>query len=146
MQAGQDGFELLALKWEPKLSKRQAQELSPFEIGDREWQSSVQSLTSTPALVLALRRVRAFTTLRSLLPQNYPENLHVLMSPTPETAFRQTCLFFTEAELVPGEDSTNTSLVGMIFFSFVPNAVYLSIFIFRSQQSSIIEIPTTSSH
>jgi len=89
-----------------KLSKWQAQELSPFEIGDREWLSSVHSLTSTPALVLALRRVRAFITLRRLLPQNYPGNLHVLMSPTPETAFRQTCLFFSDAELVPGEDST----------------------------------------
>ncbi|XP_048049656.1 dynein axonemal assembly factor 8 isoform X2 [Megalobrama amblycephala] len=99
------GFELLALKWEPKLSQRQAQELSPFEIGDREWQSSVQSLTSTPALVLALRRVRAFITLRRLLPQNYPGNLHILMSPTPETAFRQTCLFFSEAELVPDHSS-----------------------------------------
>ncbi|XP_067276699.1 dynein axonemal assembly factor 8 isoform X2 [Pseudorasbora parva] len=103
--AGRDGFELLALKWEPKLSKQQAQELSPFEIGGREWQSSVQSLTSTPALVLALRRVRAFITLRRLLPQNYPGDLHVLMSPTPETAFRQTCLFFSEAELVPDHSS-----------------------------------------
>ncbi|XP_077069551.1 dynein axonemal assembly factor 8 [Siphateles boraxobius] len=103
--AGLDGFELLALKWVSKLSKWQAQELSPFEIGDREWQSSVHSLTSTPALVLALRRVRAFITLRKLLPQNYPGNLHVLMSPTPETAFRQTCLFFSEAELVPDHSS-----------------------------------------
>jgi len=65
----------------------------------------VQSLTSTPALVMALRRVRAFITLQRLLPQNYPGNLHALMSPTPETAFRQICLFFSEAELVPGEDS-----------------------------------------
>ncbi|KAL1278533.1 hypothetical protein QQF64_025206, partial [Cirrhinus molitorella] len=103
--AGQEGFELLALKWEPKLSQRQAQELSPFEIGEKEWHSSVQSLTSTPALVLALRQVRAFITLRRLLPQNYPGNLHVLMSPTPETAFRQTCLFFSEAELVPDHTS-----------------------------------------
>ncbi|XP_073686478.1 dynein axonemal assembly factor 8 [Garra rufa] len=103
--AGQEGFELLALKWEPKLSERQAQELSPFEIGEKEWHSSMQSLTSTPALVLALRRVRAFFTLRRLLPQNYPGNLHILMSPTPETAFRQTCLFFSEAELVPDHTS-----------------------------------------
>ncbi|KAF4115819.1 hypothetical protein G5714_003308 [Onychostoma macrolepis] len=102
---GQEGFELLALKWEPKLSQQQAQELSPFEIGEKEWQNSLQSLTSTPALVMALRRVRAFITLRRLLPQNYPGNLHVLMSPTPETAFRQTCLFFSEAELVPDHTS-----------------------------------------
>ncbi|KAK7174436.1 hypothetical protein R3I93_001602 [Phoxinus phoxinus] len=103
--AGLEGFELLALKWVSKLSKWQAQELSPFEVGDREWLSSVHSLTSTPALVLALRRVRAFITLRRLLPQNYPGNLQVLMSPTPETAFRQTCLFFSEAELVPDHSS-----------------------------------------
>ncbi|XP_059415123.1 dynein axonemal assembly factor 8 [Carassius carassius] len=103
--AGQEGFELLALKWEPKLSQQQAQELSPFEIGEKEWQSSVQSLTSAAALVLGLRRVRAFVTLRRLLPQNYPGNLNVLMSPTPETAFRQSCLFFSETELVPDHTS-----------------------------------------
>ncbi|XP_043089942.1 dynein axonemal assembly factor 8 isoform X2 [Puntigrus tetrazona] len=103
--AGQEGFELLALKWEIKLTQQQAQELSPFEIGEKEWQKSVQSLTSTPALVMALRRVRAFITLRRLLPQNYLGNLHILMSSTPETAFRQTCLFFSEAELVPDHTS-----------------------------------------
>ncbi|XP_073801052.1 dynein axonemal assembly factor 8 isoform X1 [Danio rerio] len=103
--AGQEEFELLALKWVSQLSQRQAQELNPFEIGDREWQNSVQSLTSTPALILALRRVRAFITLRQQLPHNYPGSLRVLMSPTPETAFRQTCLFFSEAELVPDHSS-----------------------------------------
>ncbi|XP_056308794.1 dynein axonemal assembly factor 8 [Danio aesculapii] len=103
--AGHEGFELLALKWVSQLSRRQAQELSPFEIGEREWQSSVQSLTSTPALILALRRVRAFNSLRQQLQHNYPGTLHVLMSPTPETAFRQTCLFFSESELVPDHSS-----------------------------------------
>ncbi|XP_051569571.1 dynein axonemal assembly factor 8 [Myxocyprinus asiaticus] len=103
--AGQEEFELLALKWMPKLSRWQAQELSPFEVGEREWQSSVLSLMSTPALVFVLRRVRAFITLRRILSQSDPGNMCVLMSPTPETAFRQACLFFSEAELVPDHSS-----------------------------------------
>ncbi|XP_073670135.1 dynein axonemal assembly factor 8 [Paramisgurnus dabryanus] len=104
-KTGKEGFELLALKWLPSLSLQQAQELSPFEIGDREWQSSVPSLMSTPALVIALRRIRAFITLRRLLPPNYPGDLSILMSPTPETAFRQICLFFSETELIPDHSS-----------------------------------------
>nr|XP_055045650.1 dynein axonemal assembly factor 8 isoform X3 [Misgurnus anguillicaudatus] len=104
-KTGKEGFELLALKWLPSLSQQQAQELSPFEIGVREWQSSVLRLMSTPALVIALRRIRAFITLRRLLPPNYPGDLSILMSPTPETAFRQICLFFSETELVPDHSS-----------------------------------------
>ncbi|XP_036421409.1 uncharacterized protein LOC118804902 [Colossoma macropomum] len=103
--AGEERFELLALKWLPTLSLRQAQELSPFEVGDRLWQSSVASLASSPALVCALRRLQAFGTLRRLLPQDYPGNLSALMSPTPEMAFRQAALFFAEAELIPDHSS-----------------------------------------
>ncbi|KAL6457266.1 hypothetical protein MHYP_G00342290 [Metynnis hypsauchen] len=105
--AREERFELLALKWLPTLSLRQAQELSPFEVGDRLWQSSVASLASSPALVCALRRLQAFGTLQRLLPQDYPGNLRALMSPTPEMAYRQAALFFTEAELIPGEDSAS---------------------------------------
>ncbi|XP_066530842.1 dynein axonemal assembly factor 8 isoform X2 [Hoplias malabaricus] len=102
---GEERFELLALKWLPTLSQRQAQELSPFEVGDRLWKSSVASLASSPALVCALRRLEAFKTLQRLLPQNYPGNLSVLMSPTPQTTFRQASLFFTEAEFIPDHSS-----------------------------------------
>ncbi|XP_017563048.1 uncharacterized protein LOC108433166 isoform X3 [Pygocentrus nattereri] len=65
--AREERFELLALKWLPTPSLRQAQELSPFEVGDRLWQSSVASLASSPALVCALRGLQAFGTLQRLL-------------------------------------------------------------------------------
>ncbi|XP_076865406.1 dynein axonemal assembly factor 8 isoform X2 [Brachyhypopomus gauderio] len=98
---GQGTFELLALKWLPALSGQEAVELSPFEVGERGWRSSVTALASSPALVCVLRRPRALGTLRGLMPQDYPADPSVLMSSTPEVAFRQTCVFFSEAELVP---------------------------------------------
>lgn len=96
------GFELLGLKCLPALTRLQAQELSPYEVGEQLYPDSLDSLTSSPALVCALRQVDAFASLRKLLPHDYRGNLCVLMSPTPEVAFRQASLFFFEHEMIPG--------------------------------------------
>ncbi|XP_068434963.1 dynein axonemal assembly factor 8 [Clinocottus analis] len=95
------GFKLLGLKWLPALTRLQAQELNPYEVGQRLCRDSVDRLMAAPALVCALKRADAFALLRKLLPQDYPANLSVLMSPTPEVAFRQTSLFFFEQEIIP---------------------------------------------
>ncbi|XP_026786019.3 dynein axonemal assembly factor 8 isoform X3 [Pangasianodon hypophthalmus] len=110
---GEDRFELLALKWLPTLSWQQAQELSPFEVSERQWHNSVVSLVSCPALVCAVRRPQAFTNMQRLLPQDYPGDLSVLMSSTPEMAFRQATLFFTKTEMIPDHSSR-------IMFKFLP--------------------------
>lgn len=96
-------FELLGLKWLPVLTRLQAQELSPYEVGEQLYHGSLDSLMSAPALVCALRRVGAFASLRKLLPHNYPGDLSVLMSSTPEVAFRQASLFFFDHEMIPGK-------------------------------------------
>ncbi|XP_074512139.1 dynein axonemal assembly factor 8 [Sebastes fasciatus] len=96
-----EGFKLLGLKWLPALTRLEAQELSPYEVGEQLCQDSVDNLMSSPALVCALRRVDALTSLRKLLPQDSPANLSVLMSPTPEVASRQASLFFFEHEMIP---------------------------------------------
>ncbi|KAG7316913.1 hypothetical protein KOW79_019211 [Hemibagrus wyckioides] len=110
---GEDRFELLALKWLPTLSWQQAQELSPFEVSERQWHSSVVSLLSSPALVCAIRRPQAFSNMQRLLPQDCPGDLSMLMSTTPETAFRQAALFFTEAQMIPDHSSR-------IMFKYLP--------------------------
>nr|XP_046271976.1 dynein axonemal assembly factor 8 isoform X2 [Scatophagus argus] len=94
-------FKLLGLKFLPALTRLQAQELSPYEVGEQLCHDSLDSLLSSPALVCALKRVGAFASLRKFLPGNYPSNLSVLMSPTPEVAFRQASLFFFEHEMIP---------------------------------------------
>ncbi|XP_067912833.1 dynein axonemal assembly factor 8 isoform X2 [Heterodontus francisci] len=103
------GFELLGLKWLPHLSRSQAKELTPFEVGDRHWQASIDCLVSSPALVCVLRRVGAFKALAAILTATKPRaslfkenhsNLEKVMSPTPELAFRQAALFFTDRELM----------------------------------------------
>ncbi|MBN3320104.1 NDK7 kinase, partial [Atractosteus spatula] len=94
------GFELLAMKWLPELTRLQAREVSPFEVGDRRWRDSLAALASVPALVCALRRVNAFAVLRQLL-KDTAGSLDRVMSPTPELAFRQAALFFTDKELLP---------------------------------------------
>ncbi|KAG7223157.1 hypothetical protein INR49_015765, partial [Caranx melampygus] len=99
--AQQAQFKLLGLKWLPMLTRLQAQELSPYEVGEKLYCCSQDDLMSSPALVCALRRVDAFTSLQRLLPDDYPGNLSVLMSPTPEVASRQASLLFFDHELVP---------------------------------------------
>uniref|UniRef100_UPI00398F3AE4 dynein axonemal assembly factor 8 n=1 Tax=Pristiophorus japonicus TaxID=55135 RepID=UPI00398F3AE4 len=102
-------FELLGLKWLPHLSRSQAEELTPFEVGDRHWQTSIDCLVSSPALVCVLRRVGAFNALAEILTAAKPRtnlfkenhgSLEKVMSPTPELAFRQAALFFTDRELM----------------------------------------------
>ncbi|XP_056258276.1 dynein axonemal assembly factor 8 [Seriola aureovittata] len=93
-------FKLLGLKWLPVLTRLQAQELSPYEVGEQLYRCSQDNLMSSPALVCALRRMDAFASLKKLLPHDYPGNLSVLMSPTPEVAFRQASLFFFDHELI----------------------------------------------
>lgn len=97
------GFELLGLKCLPALTRLQAQELSPYEVGEQLCHDSLDNLMSSPALVCAIRRVDALASLRKLLPHDYPGNLSVLMSPTPEVALRQASLFFFEHEMIPGK-------------------------------------------
>ncbi|XP_041856311.1 dynein axonemal-associated protein 1 isoform X3 [Melanotaenia boesemani] len=94
-------FELLGLKWLPLLTQLQAQELSPFEVGERFFYGSVDKLMSSSALVCVLRGKDAFSSMRNLLQLNGHNNLTVLMSPTPEVALRQVSLFFFEHELIP---------------------------------------------
>ncbi|XP_059834817.1 dynein axonemal assembly factor 8 [Hypanus sabinus] len=97
-------FELLGLKWLPHLSRNQAKELTPYEVGDRHWQESIDCLVSSPALVCVLRRVDAFNALAEILNvrqlKGGMDNLEKVMSPTPELAFRQAALFFTNKELI----------------------------------------------
>lgn len=76
------------------LTQLQAQELSPYEGLEQLFHSSLEILMSSPALLCALRRRDALACLRKLLPYDYPGNLSVLMSSTPEVTFRQASLFF----------------------------------------------------
>ncbi|XP_077172689.1 dynein axonemal assembly factor 8 isoform X2 [Paroedura picta] len=102
-------FELLALKWLPRLTRSQAKEVTPFEVGDRRWPASIQTLMSSPALVCALRRIAAFAGLAGILaaptlPDSKPKadtrNLRRIMSSTPETAYRQAAVFFATEDFV----------------------------------------------
>lgn len=97
-----EAFKLLGLKWLPVLTQLQAQELSPYEVGEQLFHSSLAVLTSSPVLLCALRRRDAFASLRKFLPHDYPGNLSVLMSSTPEVTFRQASLFFNH-EMIYGK-------------------------------------------
>nr|XP_056722552.1 dynein axonemal assembly factor 8 [Euleptes europaea] len=106
-------FELLALKWLPRLTRTQAKETTPFEVGDQLWHASVNTLASSPALVCALRRIGAFAALAETLeararpygkPRTDSGDLQRVMSSTPEMAYRQAVLFFTEEDFVGDPD------------------------------------------
>ncbi|XP_066433618.1 dynein axonemal assembly factor 8-like [Eleutherodactylus coqui] len=101
---GFQGFELLGLKWMPCLSWAQATAITPYEVGEHPWQESVDQLASSPALVCALRRIHAFSTLANAIKEFVPvtgkRQVHFIMSATPEVAFLQAIHFFTERDLV----------------------------------------------
>ncbi|KAM7091461.1 dynein axonemal assembly factor 8 isoform 2-T3 [Ciconia maguari] len=103
------GFELLGLKWLPRLTRCQAREITPFEVGDTSWQRSLDTLMSNPVLVCALRRINAFKVLADALKrltqcrEKLSESgslLHTVMALTPEVTIRQAILFFTETDFV----------------------------------------------
>lgn len=96
------GFELLCLKHLPALTRLQAQELSPYEVGEQGYRGSLDILMPSPALVCALKQQDAFASLRKLLAHDDLGDLCVLMSPTPEVAFRQASLFFFQHDMIPG--------------------------------------------
>ncbi|XP_064246624.1 dynein axonemal assembly factor 8 isoform X2 [Passer domesticus] len=101
------GLELLGLKWLPHLTRCQAREMTPFEAGDTLWQRSLDTLTCSPVLLCVLRGIDAFRALGAALQAWTRDRLstgdslpQALMALTPEVTFRQTILFFTEADLV----------------------------------------------
>ncbi|XP_032851289.2 dynein axonemal assembly factor 8 isoform X2 [Tyto alba] len=103
------GFELLGLKWLPHLTRCQAREITPFEVGDTSWQRSLDILMSSPVLVCALRRINAFKVLADALKRltqcreklsKSGSLLQTVMALTPEVTFRQAVLFFTEMDFV----------------------------------------------
>ncbi|XP_040212492.1 uncharacterized protein LOC120943324 [Rana temporaria] len=106
---GFEGFEVLGLKWLPRLSRLQAKEVTPYEVGDRQWQSDIEQLTSNPALVCALRRIHAFTSLAQVIKQVVPVKgkmqSRLIMSAAPEIAYRQAVLIFTDRDLVSDAQS-----------------------------------------
>ncbi|XP_072734083.1 dynein axonemal assembly factor 8 isoform X2 [Ciconia boyciana] len=103
------GFELLGLKWLPRLTRCQAREITPFEVGDTSWQRSLDTLMSNPVLVCALRRINAFKVLADALKRltqcreklsKSGSLLQTVMALTPEVTIRQAILFFTETDFV----------------------------------------------
>ena len=105
------GLELLGLKLLPHLSTHQAKEFTPFEVGTTAWHSSLQTLTSGPALMCALRGVDAFSRLQDFIhsytcirgkvqPSSKQQSCpHLIMSTTPELAYRQLSVMLHEREL-----------------------------------------------
>ncbi|XP_073409597.1 dynein axonemal assembly factor 8-like isoform X2 [Dendrobates tinctorius] len=108
------GFELLGLKWMPSLSLAQATEITPYEVGENLWQESVDQLASNPALVCVLRRIQAFSKLADVIKElvlgigKCPAPF--FMSATPEVAFRQAIHFFSEKDLVSGNQHLKCQL------------------------------------
>lgn len=102
------GLELLGLKFIPSLSMAQSKELTPYEVGSSEWQASIQFFSSQPSLICILRGIDAFqrvhTTLKTPITprsrrQLQEEALKVVMSSSPEIAYRQAAHFFRDHEL-----------------------------------------------
>ncbi|KAK3107616.1 hypothetical protein FSP39_018349 [Pinctada imbricata] len=98
-----EGFELLGIKWVATLTKSQAKEVNPYELGDKLWKDAIHTLTTEPALVLALRSVDGFRKLQSIIPSidtsKKSGHIDYIMSSNAEEAYAFTRAFFTDREL-----------------------------------------------
>ena len=102
-------FELLGLKLVPRLSRFHAKQLCPFSQDDPLYQSSVQSLSDAPALLVVFRGIDCNRRLRKILPQasksifhtaaSSERKLQVIISDNVGEAFSLTSTFFTDKEL-----------------------------------------------
>ncbi|XP_033096737.1 uncharacterized protein LOC117101002 isoform X3 [Anneissia japonica] len=101
------GVELLGFKWLPLLTSAQAKEITPFEVGDRHWHSSLKFLTANPVVICIMRGINAFQRVQTFLgihlsaqsASSNSQSLEKLLSPTAELAYRQTVIFFSDREL-----------------------------------------------
>ncbi|KAK7479411.1 hypothetical protein BaRGS_00029328 [Batillaria attramentaria] len=111
-------FELLGLKWLPHMTPLQAREVTPYEIGDKDWKMSVQFLSSAPAVVFAFRginvfkKLEPFVSLRDQTSNTSSASPHCkaphptrLMSRNTEEAYTLIRLFFSSSELFPDPDA-----------------------------------------
>ena len=113
-------WELLGMKSFPSLSLVQAREVTPHEVGDRSWLSSVKLLMSAAVFVCVLRginiihRVRDFIIALAKISTKEDGCLHEgwWLSQTAEVAYRQLTVLFEESELFSDETNrTNTKFV-----------------------------------
>ena len=113
-------WELLGMKSFPSLSLVQAREVTPYEVGDRSWLSSVKLLMSAAVFACVLRgfsilyRVRDFITVLAKMSNKEDSCLHEgwWFSQTTEVAYRQLTVLFEESELFPDETNrANTIFV-----------------------------------
>ncbi|TKS92139.1 hypothetical protein D9C73_025660 [Collichthys lucidus] len=136
-------LKLLGLKYLPALSRFQAQELSPYEVGEQLYLDSLENLMSSPALVCALRQLEASASLRKLLPHNYPGNVSALMSPTPEAAFRQASLFFFEHEMTAGGECREEAAGSAGTSGLIPANDYLLAWVIHTKAAMVSALPCT---
>ena len=116
-------WELLGAKSFPILSLVQAREVTPYEVGDRSWQSSVKRLMSAAVFVFVFRGINIIQRLRDfmialakissredVLPHCVHEDWWI--SQTTEVAYRQLCVLFEEHELF--SDETNRTNINYV--------------------------------
>ena len=113
-------WELLGMKSFPSLSLVQAREVTPYEVGDRSWLSSIKLLMSATVFACVLRginiirRVHDFITVLAKMSNKDDSCLHEgwWFSQTTEVAYRQLTVLFEESELFPDETNrANTKFV-----------------------------------
>ena len=86
---------LVSVKWIPRLERHQAKDITPFEVGDSQYQSSIESLTSGPIVLVVVHGVSVFEITHAC-------EAHFkgfLSAPNISQAFRIMCMYFHDSEL-----------------------------------------------
>ena len=94
------GFELVGLRHINQLTEFQARELCPYQIGDDQFNTSVNDIFSSPVMICILRRLNAITLLNQYKQKvKKSRNLDLIVSTSAVWTHRIILTFFEESEL-----------------------------------------------
>ncbi|EDV29256.1 uncharacterized protein TRIADDRAFT_51377 [Trichoplax adhaerens] len=104
-------LEIIGLKYIPQLPAVIASELSQFEVGHIGYKESIQAMIGRPAVSILIRAIDAFQLLSKNVAQIQASTFtfSILISQSPEIAYRQASLIFRNRELAVN-DSLRTIL------------------------------------
>ena len=86
---------VVSIKWLSRLERHQAKEITPYEIGDSQYQSSIDSLTGGPVAMVVVYGVSVF----EIAHAGESHFNGFLSAPNLSHAFRIMCMFFHDSEL-----------------------------------------------
>jgi nucleoside diphosphate kinase len=103
------GLQVLGAKWVPRLSAYHAKEVTPFEVGDVGYRSSVEQLSKRPVFFVALYGVSVHARVKAIFAEYADAGVsdaiksgNILLPLTAQSSWRQMAIFLHERDVIFG--------------------------------------------